>query len=184
MYETININEAASMLARGKKGTFGIFKRENGEIDFYGLGYKGQVTLLTMDINGKHYNFDTFDQYMIAKKNGKNASAWFVFSTADWTQVCSSGDMSPELNCILFIVPSDVQQNVVVYGEENAPIAIKIKFNALGRSIAIVRDMEVARLWEIEAKEMEAAHQPEGTVFVNVEGCRTKYSQGVMMGEQ
>lgn len=164
MYE-INVNTASALLAQGKRGTCGMFRREDGNVDFIGCGCKGPVLMLVLKVNGEVYDQKTYPYHLIAKKNGQNRSGWFVISDTNWKQLYSSENQGVDFCCIAFVKPTKAQIEAGLPGNENVPIAIKMKFNGIGQSIAIAHDSEICRLWEIEAQEMIGCVQLETRTY-------------------
>lgn len=154
MYEKITLNEAVSVFSRGKKGTIGIIRQEDGTIVCQGLGCNSRVADLVLTVNGKCFDRETFAHRVIARKKRDMKPEWAVVFSEDETYCATSSDSVFDFCCIAFVEPSRFQKQTAPCGAENLPVVVKMRFKGDKGAIVVLHGEEFLNLALIEANEI------------------------------
>ena len=158
MYEKMNseitLNEAVSVFSRGKKGTIGIIRQEDGTIVCQGLGCNSRVADLVVTVNGKCFDRETFAHRIIARKKRDMKPEWAVVFSEDETYCATSGDEVFDFCCIAFVQPSPFQRQIAPCGAEKLPVIVKMRFRGDYGAIVVLHGQEFLDLAILEAREI------------------------------
>ena len=147
----LTAENATLALARGKAGTCGLIKTEDG-YEFIGFGVRRPVLMLRLQIDGQIFTEATAPFHLIMRRGKPDRPAWGVLCDQEWKTLAVSDDTNRAIDCIALISPLSPSNQATRDGIA-IPIALKARFTpTMSAVVVIANDLDFANLILDESK--------------------------------
>lgn len=157
-YTDAYVDRAIRDLFSGKSKTYGIIPHPDGGLYVLGRGLKHEIIKLYLKFDSQFFDEKTFSNSLFLWGKKDNRPGGFILT--DREQNCLGTSLNGgrhELCMIAIIKPKRLQPYDGERSMEDAsiPICMKAVLSEFDCLVAVAKDLDISRLWELEGEELK-----------------------------